>query len=106
MERESVELKAGARKLGRAAVLRVRVTAPGLVKTAKVYYNETDHGHSSVWFSIYHRQIIIYVDRATDGLYRLRRVHSGKKRSVRTTNYVNWPELAELFNFLFKRRAK
>jgi len=104
-ERRAVELDAGARKLGRDDVLTTRLLVPLMLRIAKVYYGKTGYGYSSLRFSLFNGQITTFVDRASDALYRLKQVY-GSPSKTQTTNYVDWPELAELYKFLYEHRER
>jgi hypothetical protein len=99
MERRAVELDTGARELGREHVTKVRLSASVIIRSVKVNRSELGYGYTSLWFSIYSGQITIYVDRAADGLYRMKQTY-GSPLKVQTTNYADWPELKELYEFL------
>ncbi|MEK7211551.1 MAG: hypothetical protein AAB731_02875 [Patescibacteria group bacterium] len=107
-ERRAEELNAGAELLDRNEAVKMMVTATGMLQIAKVHHNKTGYGYSSLWFSagLSRGRISIFVDRAADGLYRLKMVLGDSPRLVATTNYVDWPELAELYRFLDEHRAK
>lgn len=104
-ERRAVELDAGARELGRDEVLKIGLLMPAMLRITRVYYGETGYGYSSLRLPFYNGKITILIDRAADGLCRLKLVHSDPQK-VRTTNYVDWPELAELYNFLYEHLYK
>lgn len=104
-ERRPVELDAGARELGREDVVRVRLTAPALIRNAEVNRTELGYGFTSLWFSIYNGQVVTYVDRASDGLYRMRQTY-GNPSKVQMTVYADWPELKEFYEFLEEHRSK
>ena len=99
MERRAVELDTGARELGREHVAKVWLLISGIIRSVKVYRSELGYGYTSFWFSIYSGQVTTYVDRASDGLYRLRQTY-GKPPKIQTTNYADWPELKEFYEFL------